>query len=278
MRGDGVRRAAVAAGLAMTSLLAACGSTVSDASDAGIPGHVHNLAWDGDTLMLGTHHGLWAHESGSAPVQRSTDAFDVMGLARAGETWLASGHPPEGSDGPSNIGLLRSTDGGTTFTLVSAEGIDFHRLTASGSRILGVSSADEALLRSDDAGATWTSLGRSPVFDLALDPRDPNVVVGMSPDGVVRSTDGGTTFAPVPVDALLALLSWSDDGLMAVDIDGRVHRSDDGGLSWTAVGALPGQAAAFTAAGDRVAALVDGSILESRDGGVTFTERLAGLS
>ncbi|MDP1876362.1 MAG: hypothetical protein Q8M17_02220 [Actinomycetota bacterium] len=45
----------------------------------------------------------------------SQDAFDVMGLVRAGERWLASGHPGEGMDAPGDLGLIESTDGGRTF-------------------------------------------------------------------------------------------------------------------------------------------------------------------
>ena len=34
-----------------------------------LPGHVHNLAFDGSTLILGTHEGLWSQSPGQAPVR-----------------------------------------------------------------------------------------------------------------------------------------------------------------------------------------------------------------
>jgi photosystem II stability/assembly factor-like uncharacterized protein len=53
--------------------------------------------------------------------------------------------------------------------------------------------------------------------------------------------------------------------------------SQDGGATWSAVGSLPAQPAALTAAGAAIAALVDDTILESLDAGATFTPRITDL-
>lgn len=257
-------------------VLAACGGSTA-AQSSGIPGHIHNLAFDGDTLLLGSHEGLWEHAPGSAPAQRSMEAFDVMGLARLGESWVASGHPAEDSGAHGNLGLQRSTDGGRTFTFVSADGVDFHRLAASGVRVLGVASGSGALMRSDDEGRTWLTLGPSTLYDIAIDPGNADLVVGTTPDGLVRSTDGGVTFTPVATSSMLALLAWTEGALIGVDTAGAVLTSDDAGTSWKPVGQLPGQPSALTADGSRVAALVEGTVLQSVDRGKTFTERLTGL-
>lgn len=255
---------------------AACTSGTGATPGPAISGHVHSLAWDGPTLLLGTHAGLWEHADGASPRQRSTDAFDVMGLARLGDTWIASGHPAEGSDGHPNLGLLVSQDGGVSFAQRSADGIDFHRLTTSGDRILGISSADGALLRSDDAGRTWTNLGGTSLFDVVVDPSDPQVVVGSSEQGVVRSTDGGRTFSAQASPPVLGPLAWSGE-LIGVDVAGTVMASSDAGASWTSRGTLPAVPVAVAVDGPRIAALVGDRLLESADGGRTFTERLSGV-
>ena len=238
-------------------------------------GHIHNLALDGDRLLLGTHEGLWEQLPGQPVGLLSEPPFDVMGLALAGERFLASGHPGEGQDQPADLGLRESRDGGRTWQQVSLAGeVDFHRLRSSGDVVLGLSAHDGALLRSEDAGATWTSLGSPGVFDVALDPSDPARVVATTQDGPVSSTDGGTTFTPLVGAPLLALLAWTPDALYGVATDGTVHVSADAGATWQQRGSAGGQPGALAADGDRVAVLVGDTVTESDDGGATFRPRL----
>jgi hypothetical protein len=258
--------------------LAACGSSGS-ALGAGIDSHVHNLAVDGERILLGTHEGLWEQLPGQDPQQVSQDPFDVMGLTLTADRWFASGHPGEGMDAPGDLGLLASEDSGRTWSEVSLGGeVDFHRLVASGDVILGVNAHDGRLLRSEDEGLTWTDLGTPPLFDIAVDPGDPAVVVGTTEDGLVRSADGGRTFAPVATPSLLALLAWTGPTLLAADTQGQVHGSTDAGLTWTSLGTVAGQPSAFAAEGDTVAVQVDDDVLVSEDGGRTFEPRITDLA
>lgn len=272
MNGKITTRAALLTAGVMVALTA-CASE-ADAPPAAMTGHVHNLAFDGEVLLIGTHEGLWQHMPGSLPSQRSSEPFDVMGLARTGDNWIASGHPAATSGGHSNLGLMMSEDG-ETFAPVGADGVDFHRLASSGQRVLGVSGSQ--LLRSDDSGRSWTDLGQVPIYDLTMDPANPDVVVGTTADGLIRSLNGGVSFQPVASPALLALLSWSPGGLVSVGVDGSVFLSVDQGSTWVQRGSLPDQPLALASDGERVAALVNGTVLESIDGGITFKERLTGL-
>ena len=244
-----------------------------------LPGHVHNLAFDGSTLILGTHEGLWSQSPGQAPVQVSKSSFDVMGFTATDARWLASGHPGEGEDRPADLGLLQSTDRGVTWEEVSLSGeADFHRLTASGDRIFGVSSVDDALLRSDDSGVTWTNLGSLGLFDIAIDPANPDTLIATTADGLVRSTDAGVTFSLLATPSLIALLAWTPNYLVGADVDGSILTSTNGGSAWEALTTLPEQPAALGADGSRIAVLAGATVFESIDGGKTFTERIAEIT
>lgn len=241
--------------------------------------HIHNLAFDGPTLLLGTHEGLWSQRPGQAPTQISQRSFDVMGFARTDSRWLASGHPAPDEDGPGDLGLLQSTDSGVTWQEVSLSGeVDFHRITATGDRIFGISSADDSLLRSDDSGATWTNLGSPGLFDIAVDPDNPNTLMGTTADGLLLSTDAGVSFAPLATPSLIALLAWTADYVVGADADGRILTSSDGGSAWESLATLPEPPAALAADGSRIAVLAGPTVYESVDGGKSFTERITEIS
>ena len=248
-------------------------------SGAALAGHIHNLAYDGEDLLIGTHEGLWSQKPGALPEQRSQDPFDVMGLTLTDDQWFASGHPGEGMDAPADLGLMASSDKGRTWKAVSLSGeVDFHRLSASGTAIVGVSAHDGRLLRSDDAGSRWTDLGTPGLFDLAINPLDTAVIVGTTEDGPVRSSDSGASFQPLAGAPLLVLLTWSGSTLYGVDVDGGIHQSTDNGTTWLPQGSLTGQATAIAASGSKIAALVGDSIVESVDGGASFVGRITEIA
>ncbi len=236
--------------------------------------HVHNLALDGDRLLLGTHEGLWEQLPGQDPTLLSAEIFDVMGLTRDGSRWLASGHPGPGMDAPADLGLLESVDDGRSWRPVSLSGeVDFHRLAAAGTVVVGISAHDGALLRSTDDGRSWSDLGTPSLLDIALDPDSGMTVLGTTQAGPVRSTDGGYTFVPVVDAPALALLAWTAGSLVGVSPDGKVFRSADSGESWEPAGSVRGQPEAVAASGTFVTVLVDDTLFESADGGVTFAAR-----
>ena len=263
------------AGPTANSPAGAGGPVAADASWA----HVHNLTLDGDRLLIGTHEGLWAQLPGQPAEQVSDQAFDVMGFAATGDTMYASGHPGQGQDAPADLGLQTSTDAGRTWSTVSLEGeVDFHRLRADATVVQGLSAHDGRFLRSTDAGKTWTDFGSPPLFDFALDPTDPEHLLGTQESGPVRSTNAGATFEPIPNVPLLVFLAWTDTTLYAIAADGTVQASADSGDTWTQRGQLDGQPQALAAGGDHVVALAGTTIWESTDGARTFTPRVTGIA
>ncbi|MFP8905480.1 F510_1955 family glycosylhydrolase [Streptomyces atacamensis] len=241
--------------------------------------HIHGLGVNpGDgKLYVATHHGVVAvDDDGSA--KRVSDTADYMGFTVAGpDTFLGSGHPPEGSDEPANRGLIRSTDAGKTWKTLSLGGeVDFHALEQAHGTVYGYDST-HGLLRVSEDGRKWDERAKLAALDIAVSPKDPGVVLATTQSGVARSIDGGETFAD-GTEPVLAYLSWAgEDGLYGIGPQGTVHRSTDGGENWTETGTVPGgQAQALTAVTpERVLAATAGGVYESRDGGKTFTERLA---
>ena len=115
------------------------------------------------------------------------------------------------------------------------------------------------------------------LYDLAVSPADPAVIVGTSESGPVRSIDSGASFNAVGGAPLLALLAWTGGTLYGADVDGRIHESTDDGITWKPLGSLPSQPSALAATGATIAALVADTVLESVDGGASFTLRITGL-
>jgi len=145
--------------------------------------------------------------------------------------------------------------------------------------------------RSVDGGRTWTSLGLpfTAVWSLAIDSRNPDVLLAGTGEGAFRSVDGGATWT------LTGLVSAQFADVVAVAFDpgtpgrawaaqaggGGVFRSDDGGVTWTPRNnGLPGSGTAPSAlAVDASSGIVytglaglfgDPPLYRSTDGGATW--------
>lgn len=251
-------------------------TTVEVAADAAALEHIHNLGLDGDTLLIGSHQGLYRQPPGESP-RRVGEPFDVMGFTTAGDRWLSSGHPGAGMNAPADLGLMESESQGKTWTDVSLGGqVDFHRLTVSGDVVVGVNSGDGLLWRSTDGGKTWDTHGAGP-YDVALDPDDPQRAIGTTQAGPTSSKDGGRTWKPIPDAPVVALIAWSDDKVWGVAPDGKVYASADSGTTWGQTGRVNGSPAAIAASNTHVNVLAADTIWESLDQGRTFAARVSGI-
>jgi photosystem II stability/assembly factor-like uncharacterized protein len=180
---------------------------------------------------------------------------------RKGWTFRSGG---EGPDAPSASGLLKSTDGGTTWVDLdekSAKGLPSKpwgrvAVTVAPSKPNVVYAFIEAaipkngLYRSDDGGATWRAMDRSqwmvwrPFYfaNLIVDPKDENKVY--KPDGpLIASTDGGKSFSSIGGGAHGDFHDvWIDpentDHLITGD-DGGVWYAYDGANTWWKAENLP---------------------------------------
>ncbi|MFF5287115.1 F510_1955 family glycosylhydrolase [Streptomyces sp. NPDC013171] len=271
------RLAATAAVAVLALTLTACSGDA--APDTPALSHIHGLGLRGDTLYVATHQGLHTPGADGRPVLVGDRRDDFMGFTvTARGDFLASGHPAPGSDGPADLGLIASTDSGRTWRERSLAGkVDFHALdTASDATVYGYDSA-RGLLRVSADGVAWEERASLRALDIAVSPAAPGTVLATTETGVVRSTDGGRTFAPAS-ERVLAYVSWAaPDALFGIDPDGVLFRGTDGGASWTRVAPVPGGAPqALTAVDARrlLVATQDGAY-ESRDGGRRFDRRMA---
>ncbi|MBD9731393.1 exo-alpha-sialidase [Streptomyces sp. H28] len=281
-------RSTIAAATLLAAVLTGCsagsdtpeGSSTEQSPTSGIEiSHVHGLGINpGDEkLYIASHHGIIAVD-GNGSAKRMGDSADYMGFTVTGaDTFLGSGHPASGSGDHANRGLIKSTDAGKTWQTLSLAGqADFHALEWAHGTIYGYDSTN-GLLRVSKDGKNWEDGAELAALDIAVSPESPGTVLATTENGVAQSTDGGKTFTD-GARPVMAFLSWAEQGeLYGVDLDGALHRSPDGGKSWTKTGTVPGgQPQALTAVGsDHVLAATAGGVYESEDGGKTFTRRLA---
>jgi hypothetical protein len=96
------------------------------------------------------------------------------------------------------------------------------------------------VFRRDADGADWTRVLTEPeAYTVFVHPRDPDLVLVGTKDGIYRSTDGGATFkrADFP-DSGIQIWSFLPDSadpkrMLAGGSPASIYRSNDAGATWT---------------------------------------------
>jgi photosystem II stability/assembly factor-like uncharacterized protein len=207
------------------------------------PVEVRSLAIDRRTRPMTVYAGTSAGE-----VVRSTDA---------GKTWSSSGDGLEGQPvnavavdprrragvvwAGTNGGMFRSGDGGAHWRKINPLGV--RELALDPTRPHTLFGASGGVSRSMDAGKTWKGMaGIKYALSLVIDSRTrPGAVyAGTSYTSVLKSTDGGDTWAPAnaglsPLGEVVDLAvdtRTTPSTLYAASSHVGVKRSTDGGTSW----------------------------------------------
>ncbi len=200
--------------------------------------------------------------------------FTVVGPDR----FLGSGHPGGREDLPPFLGLIESSDAGSSWQPVSLLGeADFHALEARGDRVYGFGhdweTREPQFLVSSDGGESWGAEDFPEEFlSVALHPDDADTILASGEASTYLSTDAGGSWRQL--DSGGGLVAWpSSREMLIIDQEGSVQSSADG-ADWREVGQVDGEPAAFESEREGLfVALHDGSIKHSTDGGKSWGVR-----
>jgi uncharacterized protein (DUF305 family) len=210
--------------------------------------HVHAAVVDGNQLLVGTHDGVHAVDPISGVSSRVGASRDDL-MAFAGDPsriLAASGHPGPNSTMGNPLGLVTSSDGGTTWQAVSLQGeVDFHSLTVRGSEIVAWDTRGP-LQWSTDAGATWQPGPTIVATSIAW--FQDRVFVASPEMGLSSWIPGKPELESLARPSVLLAAADGGDALWRIDGDGSVYRTADG-AAWTEQGRVT-QAEALAATSD----------------------------
>lgn len=210
----------------------------------------------------------------------------INALARTGATTAIAG----GTNGT----MLRSTDGGVTWTVTSEASWSLKPVTTIAMRgQIGIATAGYDTRFTADGGQHWYSGPQDffPAEGAAYAPDGTLVKVGDT--GVRLSSDDGMTWRDATVDGGVSSL-WRvafnsagvgiavgvGQGVSSSGSTGAIARSTDGGATWTTVltTGSPVDSVAFPSDGVAVAVDWSGNAWRSTDAGLTWTARPSGSS
>jgi len=270
--------AGLVAALALTGCSQGAPPEPKSVAAGSLPGeHVHGISRDPGSgkVNLATHEGLFVSQTDGS-WQQVGPGVDLMSFAVTGPgTFYASGHPAEGVDLPAPVGLIKSTDAGRTWTVMSLGGqSDFHALAASTKGVMGF---DGALKVTAD-GKSWMQGGLTSEPRCLSSSSDGSHVLATTNQGLLSSTDGGGTWAPVVSAPPLFLTAWADaKTVVGVTTAGNLATSADAGRTWRTDLASVSNGQAISASRDKAGQLEilvvsDTTVMRSNDGGATLAK------
>ena len=284
------------------------GSGIYRSTDGGASWQVSDAGLAGGSvypLISGAGGTLYA-APGASGVYRSTDGGatwqDDNGVDGSGPGGAAIyGMAVNPGDGrfvyalDSSGNLFRSADSGdhwvrsdaplTAFSHSTANALQIDPLRPSTLLITG----DNGAAISTDGGYSWNGVTDIPsgsvVYSAAWSGADPSVAYAATDDGIYQTIDGGASWQPerrgIPdgtIATLVAVNPANNAQVVALDKQGDIFRSADGGSSWRQVGDTQGKqpdSLAFDP-GNRGVALVgtdDGDLFRGTEGGATWEEQ-----
>ncbi|MFN8178832.1 MAG: T9SS type A sorting domain-containing protein [bacterium] len=218
----------------------------------------------------GADGGLWRTTDGGdswVPLTDELPSIAVGGIAvdplNVNVIVIGTGEATQNIDAVGGVGIMRSTDGGTTWNTTSqsysvSSGHGFHFIRANPITGTMLAGATNGLWRSTDEGQNWTQVGPGTVgnyYDACWRPGDANVCYAAkgsagSGNSVKKSTDDGATWVPAGVGqpnsafvgkTKIAVSAAQPDWVYAVYVNPAspyattgVYRSTDAGATWAA--------------------------------------------
>lgn len=272
-----------------TWALAGAGSTVPFAE-----GVAASACYTADhVLFAAAADGLYRSTGGDDGWRRILVGSRILALTTATSDG-AAGVTLVGSE---SDGILRSDDGGHTWNGSNAGVRDRTVVALAVSPLferdqLAFAGTPTGLYRSRSGAQAWRAIDTGLDVDAAIQclafspafPGDRVVLAGTESDGLLRSTDAGTTWTAVPslAERSVTALAFARSGdTAAAATDAGVAISHDAGATWRLSGAELGPVLTVAVAPGRdvvLAGLPGEGIARSLDGGLTWSTANAGLT
>jgi photosystem II stability/assembly factor-like uncharacterized protein len=195
--------------------------------------HVHDIALAGDdrqVLYLATHDGLYIARANGTAVRVTAASMHIDALAAApgdSTNLIAGGH-----SGKRTLGIVRSTDGGISWTVSMPPGsplVDVHALAVDPLEPVILIGSDGVIARSGDRGKRWTAIGPSPpgANAFAISRNDGETFYAATDSGLLSSHDGGHTWFPLRTPPSRATI-------VRVTREGKIYAfTSDAGFIWS---------------------------------------------
>ncbi|MGH1365445.1 MAG: FlgD immunoglobulin-like domain containing protein [Calditrichia bacterium] len=207
--------------------------------------------------------GFWRSTDGGQNWETTTDNLPVLGVtaiaidpANTDVIYIGTG---DGDAGDTySIGVLRSTDGGTTWqttglnwNISQTRRISKILIDPSNTDVL-IAATNNGVHKSTDAGASWTQRASGNLKDIEFKPGDPSIVYAAG-TSFLRSTNGGDSFSTITqgtppsfnvIRLAIAVTSANPDYVYLLAGNNSasflgVFRSEDSGASFTQRSSTP---------------------------------------
>ena len=232
--------------------------------------HIHHVKVVENKVLVLTHEGLYELVSKKEMKLVGKDKIDVMGFTTLGETWVASGHPSQGSKMPNPIGVMKSLDGGSNWKAVSLVGkVDFHFLEGAGSDLYGADSQSGNLLHSADSGMTWKSLGTNTFTDIAVSPEMSGMAIAVKNSELLLTDNAFKSTSKIMSKLKITQIEWNKSGLYALS-GSSLYNSTNFGKSWKKLSSFKGATGILSASDRLMLVTVGADIYTSSNAGKKF--------
>lgn len=177
-----------------------------------------------------------------------------------------------------NLGLiLKTTNSGSTWSTLTTGTTEHLYAISFPTDNIGYAVGDNGtIIKTINAGTNWTplTLGASVSYLNSVVFLDANTGLTSGPDGVYRTTDGGTTWTNVSNQGILWLTFPSSTVGYGVGEAGAIIKTSNGGVSWTTQSSGTGErlwGAHFTSTDVGFAVGENGTAIKTANGGSTWT-------
>jgi uncharacterized protein (TIGR03437 family) len=218
----------------------------------GYSGRVTSIVVDpknSNTIFLGgAEGGVWKSTDGGVVWKPLTDSQPALGIgslaidpSNSDVIYAGTGEQNFNYDAYSGVGVLKTTDGGSTWTVLGSDVFDQQGIGAlaiqPGHPEVILAAADAGVYWSGDGGASWQYVLSGPATDVVFDPTTGSAYAAVGGPfeipyaGVYKSVDGGVTWKASNGSAAKALPSSSKIGRIALAISPSSHNTIFAGVS-----------------------------------------------